>query len=432
MNSARAFGYLRYTPDVVGDVGRLLAPPYDVMSEEDRAGLAESSEFQSVHLELPAGNDQAGAAALLQKWIDESALELGEVGVVVVKQRFTGPDGVRRERVGVLCEVGLRPFDSGEVLPHERTFPGPTRTRRQLMEATGANISPVFLLYHDPSHPLEDLVASVTDDEPDVTAHTADGTQVAAWYVQDASVCELFERAVAEQRLLIADGHHRYTAALEYQELAHAKGPKLSLVGGTETALPPHTDSSGPDGVLAFVANSADPGIVVFPTHRVAVGVDPKLLDEFVVGSGALADERFDDVDAAMRALDASQVPGFVALHGDVVRLLTVPEASDLELAAPELSPASRDLDVVALHALVLDGGAVLAEQASELRYTRSRTEAEELVRDDPRAVAFLLREAAPAQVHAVAEAGDLLPQKSTYFYPKVPTGLAYRLLGDR
>jgi uncharacterized protein (DUF1015 family) len=431
MAIARAFPYLRYDADETGDPGRLLAPPYDVVDDAGRAALAAESPYQSILLELPEGGDVNKAGELLRTWLDEGVLEAGEVGVAVVRQRFVGPDGVRRSRTAVCCEVGLRAFADGVVLPHERTFDAPMRTRAELMRATGANISPVFLAYHDPSKSLVDMFASVTDEEPDFTSTDQDGTQTAVWFVQDVSLCEVFEQAVAPHNLLIADGHHRYTAALHYRdEVLAAQRPKLVVAGGSDHVGPQHTSSSWHDGVLAMVVNSADPGIVVFPTHRVLRGIDGARLDRFIVEAGALEATEFgDDVQAAMAALETLEVPGFVAYGGGHgARLLSVPDELDMQLAAPDSCPASRRLDVTALHALVIDGGAVLAEHADGMGYTRVLDEAVAQVQADPkRTLAFLMRGADPAAIHEVAEAGELLPQKSTYYFPKVPTGVAFR-----
>jgi uncharacterized protein (DUF1015 family) len=428
MTDARAFGYLRYNPDEV-DPGAVLAPPYDVIDEAARAKLAASNPHQSVLLELPEGGDNAAAGALLAQWIDDDVLELGEVGIAVIKQRYVGPDGVRRSRIGVACEIGVHDFSEGKVLPHEQTFDAPMRTRLDLMHKTGANISPVFVLYHDTERSLHDLLSSITDDAPDYTsAGDADGTQTAVWFVTDTATCELFESAVAPHALLIADGHHRYTAAQQYRNEVKAAGPQLSVVGGTATGLPPHTSTSGANGVLAIVSNSADEGICVFPTHRVVRGATLKALDEFVLGSAAFRCDVHDDLEDAMFALEQLQVPGFVVHHQSRTRVFSTTDPTDLEIALPGTSDAYRSLDVAALHGLVIDGGAVLGEQGT-VSYTRSLDEAVAAADDDPNAIAFLLRAADVAAVHAVAQAGELLPQKSTYFFPKVPTGVVFRLL---
>jgi hypothetical protein len=168
----------------------------------------------------------------------------------------------------------------------------------------------------------------------------------------------------------------------------------------------------------------------VFPTHRILEQVDGTRLDRFVVEAGAFEERAFGaDVDAALDALEALEVPGFVAYGGGRgARLLSVPDPLDMQLAAPDSCDASRALDVTALHALVLDGGAVLAEHASPIQYTRSLADARQRVDAAPdTTLAFLMRGADPASIHAVAQAGELLPQKSTYYYPKVPTGVAFR-----
>lgn len=430
MTVARAFPYLRYNPDEVGDPGQLLAPPYDVIDERERARLAATAPYQSVLLELPEGGDNAVAGRLLREWIDDDVLEAGEVGIAVVQQRYTGPDGVRRTRIGVECEVELAEFSEGRVLPHEQTFEAPRRTRLDLMEKTGANVSPVFMVYHDPARSLHDLVSSITDDTPDFTSNDPSGTQTAVWFVTDPALCEAFEQAVAPHPLLIADGHHRYTAALAYRDQVRAGATKLSVVGGTGHDGPPHTTTSGPNGVLTVIANSADEGILVFPTHRVLSGVAMRQVTEFVVGSGAFTTTSFDDVNAAMSALERLDVPGFVVYHGGEAQLFAAHDAGDLELANPGTSDWYRSLDVVALHSLLIDGGAVLGASATDTHYTRSLDEAIALVDEQTDRIGFLLRSVDVAAIHGVAQAGELLPQKSTYFYPKVPTGVVFRQLG--
>ncbi|MCW2925211.1 MAG: hypothetical protein JWM98_2615 [Thermoleophilia bacterium] len=430
MATARSFPYLRFDPDHVDDPGRLLAPPYDVVDDAGRARLATTSPHQSILLELPEGGDPAASGRLLRAWIEEGVLEAGEVGVAVVRQRFVGPDGVRRTRTAVCCEVGLSEFGEGEVLPHERTFEAPRKARAELMRATGANISPVFLAFHDPARSLVDMFASVTDDEPDFTSTDDDGTQIAVWFVTDLALCEAFHAAVTPHPLLSADGHPRYTAALEYRAQLRERGASLAVVGGSDFTGPQHTSSSWADGVLAMVVNSADPGICVFPTHRILRGVDPARLDRFVVESGAFAEEEFGAVDAALAALETLEVPGVVVYGGGRgPRLLSVPDELDMQLAAPDSCDASRRLDVTALHALAIDGGACLIEHArGGVAYTRSLEEALAMVDEAPSdTLGFLMRGADPAAIHAVAEAGELLPQKSTYYFPKVPTGVAFR-----
>lgn len=430
MATARAFPIIAFDHDTVGDVGRLLAPPYDVVDQEQRELLVAGQPHHSIRLELPEAEDPTKSAALLREWLDEGVLEAGDVGVAVVRQRFVGPDGVRRTRTAVCCEVELSPFGAGDILPHERTFDAPRRARTELMRQTKANVSPVFLAYHDPNASLVDLFASVTDDEPDYTGNDAEGTQTAVWIVTDTALCEAFEQAVAPHPLLIADGHHRYTAALEYQAEVTADAPKLVVAGGTDHVGPPHTSSSWQDGVLAMVVNSADPGICVFPTHRILRDVDAARLDRFIVEAGALEAQEFGaDVASAVVALEALDVPGFVAYGGGHgARLLSVPDELDMQLAAPDSCDAARKLDVLALHSLVIDGGAVLADHSSGTAYTRTLNEAIAAVDiDDKRTLSFIMRGADPKQIHDIAEAGELLPQKSTYYYPKVPTGVAFR-----
>lgn len=434
MATARAFPYLRYAPEIVGDPGQLLAPPYDVVDEAARESLAASNHYQSIHVELPSGGNPAASAAIFEDWLQEGALEVGEVGVAVVRQRFVGPDNVRRTRTAVACEVRLHEFSERVILPHEQTFDGPRISRTQLMHSTGMNISPVLLAFHDPKRSLVDLFSSVTDEEPDFTAIDSEGTQSAIWFVEDVSLCEAFEQAVAPHSLLIADGHHRYTAALAYREsiIDASSSRRLVVAGGSDHLGPQHTSSSWHNGVLAMVVNSADPGIEVFPTHRILRGVDSARLERFVVESGALTEQAFgDDFESAMSALESLSCPGFLVMGGagKKLRVLSVPDSLDMQLAAPDSCDAARSMDVRALHALIIDGGACLIEHAKGgVGYSRSITEVQAAVADNPdTTLAFITRSIDPSVIHEIAQEGELLPQKSTYYYPKVPTGVVFR-----
>ncbi|MBC7643618.1 MAG: DUF1015 family protein, partial [Thermoleophilia bacterium] len=233
MTDVRAFPFLAYDPDEVGDPGVLLAPPYDVINDEERAALAASSPYQSVLLELPEGGDETAAGTLLRKWINDGTL-IGDHGLAVIQQRYVGPDGVRRTRLGVECEIRLHEFADRVVLPHEQTFEAPRLQRLELMNATAANISPVFVVYHDPERSLIDVVAPITDDEADFTSTDAEGTQTAIWIVTDPALAESVTEALHPHGLLIADGHHRYTAALASRDQAVARGRHLVQAGGTE------------------------------------------------------------------------------------------------------------------------------------------------------------------------------------------------------
>ncbi len=428
MTTARSFPFLRYNADVTGDPGALLAPPYDVIDDAGRAALAAASPYQSVLVELPEGGNPQAAADLMTQWIADDVLE-GDVGLALVQQRYVGPDGVRRTRLGVACEVQLHAFEEGVVMPHERTFEGPRRQRLELMRITQANISPVFLAYHDAERTLSEMFSSVTDSPPDFTSTDGDGTQTAVWFVHDLALCEQFEAAIEPHRLLIADGHHRYTSALAYRDEVRAAAPHLSVVGGREHDGPGHTTSSGADGVLAILCNSAEPGMLVFPTHRVLSGVTLQQLSEFVMGSDAFATTRHADAAEALAALDSLEQPGFVVHHVDGSWVYALADPVDMELAVPGSSAAYRSLDVTALHDLIIDGGALLGEAASHIRYTRSLDEALEMVAESTETIGFLMRGVAVDAIYGVAEAGELLPQKSTYFYPKVPTGVVFRPL---
>jgi uncharacterized protein (DUF1015 family) len=371
----KPFRAVRYDESKAGPLGSLIALPYDVIGPEQREQYLASSPYNVVRLILP--DEAEEAARLFAEWRREGILvEEDQDAVWWLRQDYEGPDGIRRTRQGVVVSLGLEPYSNGVVRPHERTHAGPKATQLDLIRATHASLSPIMLLYDDPSagarHALESLVAG----EPLLSAQDGPSSN-RLWRITDPEAIEAARAALADQQLVIADGHHRYETALAYHE---EQG----------------TERSG--WTMAVLVNTQGEGLTIFPTHRV-VARAPALDNGFRVTPVSGGPE---EALAVLARVDHDH-PAFVLYRGDG-------GASLVE------APGERALDAAALERLGLE----------DVTYTPRTEEAVALVDSGRAEAAFLLRPPTIEQVEAVAEAGETMPQKSTYFYPKLFSGLLF------
>jgi uncharacterized protein (DUF1015 family) len=335
-----------------------------VVTPELRDRLLAASPHNVIRLARPQDPDEAGRE--FRKWQDEGVLVRDpEPAVWILEETFDGPDGERRTRRGLVARLRVGPYGESGVYPHERTFPQQKRLRLGLLRTVRAKLSPVLLL-HDGASPAE------PSGEPDLEVEF-EGVENRLWRVDDPTA---IERALAlvEAPFVIADGHHRYETALRFHE-----------EDGTEATA----------YILAALVSRTDPGLVIFPTHRTATGALPDL-DGF-----ALADVAGVDEGLARLAEVPRDRPAFVVVTADGVRLA-------------EGQAAEGALDTAALDGLGLDG----------VRYEAYAADAVEAVRSGEATAAFLVRAPTIDQVEAFARAGEVMPQKSTYFFPKLTSGL--------
>lgn len=415
------------------DLAPLVAPPYDVISAEQREELLARSPHNVVRLILPDGEGDAKyarAASVLASWREGGVLVRDEQPAFYrYDQSFEPPGGgARRTRRGFLALVRLVPFSERVVLPHERTLSGPKEDRLKLFRATKTNLSPGFMLYRDPSLVL---------DGPLATAHelarfrTDDGVEHALAKVSDPDAVRAIVDHVATSRLLIADGHHRYETALRYAQEVDA-----SLAS-------PAADRAEHRFFMVFLCNGDDPNLVVFPTHRLVHSLASFDWDAFLARAKDLFDVAAAPADPTAlvsRLAELGRGRTAFAVVGPGAKsaaLLTLRRDADLA-GHPTLGarPASvRKTDVAILHGGVFEhllGISIEAQAAkTNLRYLQDpRDGVAELARGGGGAQALFLMNGTPvADVRAVAEAGEVMPQKSTYFHPKVLTGLAIHTL---
>jgi len=424
------FAGLRYNTEKVA-LAAAIAPPYDIIKGKMRDELIARSEYNVVRVELPEGeNDEKydEAARLLQQWRDEGVLLLDSPIYYCYEQEFQVPDsGETKKRRGVLGALRLEEFGEG-VQPHEHTLSGPKQDRLQLLRATQTNTSPIFGLYNDNDGWATALLNNVCLNTPLCEATDADGIIHRLWKIGDDETVNAIEAALEDESVLIADGHHRYETALNYSKECQAEVEKA---GGRWTG------AEGANHVLMMCVSTLDEGLIVLPTHRLIKNVDeakianlPAALAEFFeveplteVGS-----------DALLKTLE-KEGKGRLGLRiAGRSYALGLKEDSEYCSAQEEgRSEAYNALDVSILHRLILERelgiGPTELAAGNHVAYTIAAAEAFRQVENGDAQAAFLMRSTPVAQVQEVAAAGDKMPQKSTYFYPKLMTGMVLRPL---
>jgi uncharacterized protein (DUF1015 family) len=416
MAEVRPLKALHYNLGAVGSLADVTAPPYDVIDSERRAELLARSPFNVVEIDLPRAPEGADpyehAAETLEAWTLEGVLVADrEPAIWALTQDYTAPDGERRRRHGFLARVRVTEYGPGLVRPHERTQPGPKEDRLRLTEATRHNLSPIFALYpgdawgHIEPHVGGEPWGEVTD---------SDGTAHRMWRIADPEVHDAVAAELAEAELLIADGHHRYETARAYAEEIGGDGPHRFT--------------------LVCLVSLEDPGLTIFATHRLLRGLDAGAHERLTTAIGdhfELEEVSEDDLDPA--GSEGTGVFGYLDAHARGGLRLRLKDTAAIDEALAGKPEAYRRLDAVILEELILKRTLGMSDESIAakrgLGYATGADEALRSLDEGAYQAVFLLRPTPVAQVRAVAAAGETMPSKSTYFFPKLLTGLVFNPL---
>ncbi len=427
------FRALRFDPKVVGDVSAVMAPPYDVIDAAHRDRLYARSPFNVVQLILNREADPyAAAARSYRDWRAKGALALDDApSLYLYAQRFPVPGAAPRQRVGIIGALRLEDFASGKVRPHERTLERAKTDRLSLVRACKASLSPIFGLVSDPAWHLATLVPAAP---PIIDIEGEDGETHRVWRIDDSKTQAAIAARLDGKDVFIADGHHRYETALRYRDETRA------ALGAS--APPPGTAPY--DYVLAFLTTLEEPGLVVLPTHRIlttlalaAADLRRALTQHFAIDelpwteAGKAELRRRLRIGADAQAGSGAPTDGTITI-GAAVRgadRIWVLSALSNELPyPPELPAPLRDLDVTALHQIVLARvlGLPIGERGGTpgLSYTQDDQAAFAAVESGSATAAFLVPPTDVDALRVVGTAGLTMPEKSTYFHPKLLTGL--------
>jgi uncharacterized protein (DUF1015 family) len=424
MADVQPLNALHYDLDAVGSLQDVVAPPYDVIDTAMRAELLQRSPYNAVAIDLPKPYGETGpqaaegdpyerAAREIDAWQKAGALvKDAEPTIWAMEQEYTGPDGSEHVRHAILARVRVEDFETGQVLPHERTLPGPKQDRLELMRATRCNLSPIFSLSTIDPWPM--VAEEIGIDDPWGEATDASGTVTRVWRLP--GLVEDIPELLADAQLLIADGHHRYETAIAYRDEIGGEGPH--------------------NYTLMAITGLDDPGLSIFPTHRLLSGFadDPERQQRLGAGLRELFDvTEVDDDHLDPLGQDGVGVFGLYDSHHQRAFRLRLKDTAELDRQLAGQPEAYRRLDAAILETLVLKGVAGLSEDdilaKRGLGYAKSVEDSLRLLDEGAYDVAFILRPIPVEQTREICESDANMPPKSTYFYPKVLTGLVFNPL---
>lgn len=415
---------MRFNTAITGPLSRVISPPYDVIDAQMREKLEALSPYNVVTIDLPVGDGKyRSAATTIDKWRADGALITeAEPAIWVLRQQYTGLDGSSRTRHGIFCRARVTDYGPGKIRPHERTHPGPKQDRLELMRETKANLSPIFSLFSDSGGQFQRELVAITKTDAFDRADDLDGNSNTLWRVTDSEKIASLTGLLGDKELLIADGHHRYETARVYSE----------EIGG----------AGDHNYVLMFLCALEDPGMTVFATHRLAkdttreqqMAVRGVLKDSFEISE--ITHDELAPADTEDTAL--CEFGYLDSFHGQPYRL-RLKDQSIAEAALADKPPAYRQLDTAILEVLFLKGALGKNDDdishLNGLGYSSKLSEARALVESKQFDLCFFLRptpieQMTPIeQIRRIAAEGENMPPKSTYFYPKIPTGLLFNPL---
>lgn len=431
MADVRAFRGFRYDLGKVGSLSDVVAPPYDVVDAALQAALYALSPYNAVRVELtlddPATrvDKYSQAARTLNGWLQDGVVQQDTARTFYVYEQEYAVDGQTHTRRGFLARLRLEPLGTGRVFAHEQTLPGPKADRLSLYHATGFNLSPVFGLYPDPDDEVAALLAGQVRNAPPFVAKDYLGVTSRLWLVTDSATISRVIGLVGPRPVYIADGHHRYETGLKYLDEQRELGNVI--------------DSEAPANFcLAMLVGMGDPGLLILPTHRLVSGL-PALTSGQL--QAALA-SHFDTVaefgtDAAacwehVQLEESQDVLGFATAADDQYFAARLKDGAVMGALAPEHSADWRQLAVSVLHKLVLDhllAPLVAPPGAPSCAYVHQLSEVSDAVAAKTCQLACLVPAVGIEHVEAVAGNRETMPPKSTYFYPKVLTGMVFHSL---
>jgi uncharacterized protein (DUF1015 family) len=440
MATVTPFNGIRYNPDIVGNSADVATPPYDVISPEAQADFYSRHPNNVIRLILnpskatdtATDNPHTRSAACFRQWMQQGILKR-EAQPALYLKAIDYPHGVEtRTRYGLIAQVGLEPFDKRIILPHEQTFSKVRSERLELMKATHCNYCPIFSLYPDENGILSTLVEAVDPNAPLVDFMDDDNHRHRLWRILDPAVHRQVSASMRDKRLFIADGHHRYETALEFRSYLKAKDPSF--------------DAAHPaNHVLMYLSSMSDPGLIILPAHRLVKAVGEDELQQAIDNARTYFDvvefafppeNRKSTEQKFLDALGSEKKRPCIGVYGHkapVFHLLKLKSGVMEDLFGKELDASLRSLDVTVLTRLVfmkiLGFDQQRLDDASLIGYASEADRALQSIDGGVYDVAFILNPTRIEQVREVARNGQVMPRKSTYFYPKVKSGLVLRTL---
>ena len=415
-----------YNPKKIRDLSKVVAPPYDVISPDEQERLYRKSPYNFVRLDLSQEPEAYHAVAqLFADWQAQEIFVRDEVpAIYFLTQRFTLKNGEEKERQGFFALTQLEEFSSGTIRPHEKTLDAPKEDRLRLMLACHAQLSPIFALYAQAKPTLNQALAQGVDGAVPFIEVKQDGGECRLWRVTDVGLIHRVRQEMQDQPLLIADGHHRYEASLNYRN--HMRSDRVQWSGREAFNY-----------IMAYFANMNDENVVILPTHRLVRGYEHKpflQLEEalqtyfYVEQHPKTPEGKISFLKALKTAAKKHRVIGASFKRDPRYLILRLKNKRIMQRVAKDLSAPLRELDVSVLHNLVLQHilGMPPDQQVNgeSIRYSQDEEAVLQTLEKEDFQAAFILNPPKAEEILTIANGGEKMPQKSTYFYPKLISGL--------
>ena len=437
MAEIHPFRGMRYNQQLVKDLSSVICPPYDIITPQIEQELYHQSEYNFVRLEhgrqLPQDtiidSRYTRSAATLEQWLKLGVLKIDEAPAIYLHDHYFRHQGKQYRRCGIVVCVRLEEWDEMVIRPHEGTLAEPGNDRLSLLWALQANTSPILALYEDQGKHISSLLALEGPSQPIISLSTAIGESHSIRAITEPEVINQICANLARQPLYIADGHHRYESALTHQRERQVCS---SLVSGDE----------GFDFVMMTLVSFSDPGLIILPPHRLVRGMSRASLNELLAKLRSFFEVEelplslpgiWQQVDDLLAGQDTDQVR--LILFGLAPEHLFLLRLRDF-VATSQMMPyfhceLYKRLDVSILDHIILEKllGLSGGREEAFLDYSYDKLDAVNRVLNQEYQLAFLLSPVKAEMVKAIADAGDRMPRKSTYFYPKLPAGLVFHRL---
>jgi len=426
-----------YNQSLVKDLAKVICPPYDIITPQMQQELYQRNECNFVRLEygrtLPQDKDEDNrytrSAATLGKWLEQGVLRIAETPAIYLHDHHFTHQGREYRRRGIVCLVKLEEWSKMAVRPHEGTLAEPKGDRLSMLWALQANTSSILALFEDRGGGISSLLEAQSRGEPMLETDSDAGEGHRLWAVTDNKAVSQICSRLARQPLYIADGHHRYESALAYQRERRTYSSSAS-------------DRQPFDFVMMTLVDFSDPGLIILPAHRLVRGVAKAALDELVTRLRTFFEVEELPLNKAdiwqqvseLLAEEASEVK--LVLYGLTKEHLFVLRLHDFGAVSPMIpyfhSELYKKLDVSIVDHVILEELLGLSHDMAGvfLAYSNDGAEAINRVLDQEYQLAFIVSPVRPEVVKAIADSGDRMPRKSTYFYPKVPAGLVFHRFG--
>lgn len=437
MADIRPFHGVHYNPSLVKDIAQVLCPPYDVINPLMQQELYQQSDVNFVRIEYgrefpldkDSDNKYTRAADTLKKWLEQGTLQFDEQPAIYLHDHHFTYHNKSYRRRSITCMVKLEEWEKMVVRPHEGTISKAKGDRLSMLWSVQANTSPILALYQDSGNTISSLIETASKDKPLLRAVYSDGEAHYLWPVRDADAINTICRCLAPEPLYIADGHHRYESALAYQRERRFGAP-------AEPVEEPY------DFVMMTLVELSDPGLLILPAHRLVQGIPKSTLSGimsnletfFTIKQLSLDDSGIDNALNLLTPVTAGSVRLILCGSSDDYLLLL--ELHN-EVAVSRMMPRFHSehnlkLDVSIVDYFILEELMGLTPDSSGfcLAYTHDAAEALKLVSSREYQLAFLVSPVRPEMIKAIADSGDRMPKKSTYFYPKTPSGLIFYKFG--